>query len=163
MLAPRKCSLPSWFKKHSWSATVRFQESSLFKESINDFGQKENGFTRKEYGQVEVVMSAPERAIMEYIDSLPSKGTYEEALELMENLTSLRSGVVQGLLEKCTSVKVKRLFLHLAEKVNHPWFKKLDLNKIDIGNGKRVIFKNGLLDPKYKITIPKALYEEQSF
>jgi len=163
LLAPRKCPLPSWFKKHSWSVAVRLQESTLFKESINEFGQKENGFTRKEYGQVDVVISAPERAIMEYLDKLPSQGTYKEALELMENLISLRSGVVQNLLEKCDSVKVKRLFLHLAEKVNHTWFKKLELSKVDTGTGKRVIFKNGLLDPKYKITIPRDVYEEQSF
>ncbi|MEI8027683.1 MAG: type IV toxin-antitoxin system AbiEi family antitoxin domain-containing protein [Pseudomonadota bacterium] len=56
---------------------------------------------------------------------------------------------------------MKGLFLHLAEKINHPWFKKLNLEKIDLGSGKRVIFENGVLDKKYNITVPKDdSYEE---
>jgi len=73
----------------------------------------------------------------------------------MENLISIRPNVIQILLESCTSLKVKRMFLHFAEKVNHPWFKKLDLKKIELGSGKRVIFQNGVLDKKYNITVPK--------
>lgn len=162
LFAPRKCSLPAWFKKYPWAVTVKFQESSLFSESLNEFGQKENGFTQRDFGQQSIIMSSPERAILEYIDKLPSKGTYEEALQLMENLTSLRPGVVQALLAKCNSVKAKRLFLHLAEKVGHQWFHKLEVDKVELGTGKRVIFKNGMLDIKYNITVPKESHEEQS-
>lgn len=42
--------------------------------------------------------------------------------ELMEGLNNLRPNQVQDLLEKCESVKVKRLFLYLAEKAGHEWF-----------------------------------------
>lgn len=154
--------MPAWFKAYPWEVTLKFQENSLFGESPNEFGVKENGFTQFKDAVREVIMSSPERAIMEYLDQLPKQGTYEEALDLMENLTSLRFSLVQALLEKCTSVKVKRLFLHLAEKVNYPWFQKLDPTKIDLGKGKRVIFKGGMLDPKYQITVPKVANEEQS-
>ena len=79
----------------------------------------------------------------------------------MENLITLRPSLVQHLLEHCTFLKVKRLFLHFAEKINHPWLKKISLEKIDLGNGKRSLFKNGILDKKYNITVPKdEPYEE---
>jgi len=66
----------------------------------------------------------------------------------------LRADVVQSLLEQCASVKVKRLFLHLAEKHNHAWFKSLDLAKVSLGSGKRMLVPGGRLDPKYLITVP---------
>jgi hypothetical protein len=58
------------------------------------------------------------------------------------------------LLEKCTSVKVKRLFLHLAELHRHPWVRQLDPTKVDLGSGKRALVPGGKLDPKYLITVP---------
>lgn len=64
--------------------------------------------------------------------------------------------MVQSLLEACASVKMNRLFLHLAEKHAHPWFKQLDLTKVSLGSGKRVLFTGGRLDPKYLITVPAA-------
>jgi hypothetical protein len=99
--------------------------------------------------------------ILEYLDELPKSSSYAEAKEIMENMISLSPSMVQNLLESCTSLKVKRLFLHLGEKINHPWFKKLNLDVIDLGSGKRVIFENGVLDKKYNITVPKdESYEE---
>ena len=107
-------------------------------------------------------MSAAERAYLEYLDELPKKYSYQEAVEILENLPSLRSQVLQNLLKNCTSFKVKRLFLHFAEKVNHPWYKKLDLKKITLGTGKRVVFKNGEFDQKYLITVPRGTNGEKS-
>jgi len=49
--------------------------------------------------------------------------------------------------------------MYLAEKAGHEWFKYLDLNKIDLGKGKRSIVKQGVYVPKYKITVPKELEE----
>jgi hypothetical protein len=69
----------------------------------------------------------------------------------------LRADVVQSLLEACASIKVKRLFLHLAEKHVHAWFKQLDLTKVSLGSGKRVLVRGGRLDPKYLITVPAAV------
>ena len=43
----------------------------------------------------------------------------------------------------------------MAEKQDHLWFKELNLDKINIGNGNRMIVKNGVFDAKYKITVPK--------
>ncbi len=74
----------------------------------------------------------------------------------MEGLKTLRPAVVQELLEKTASIKVKRLFMHFAEKFNHPWLKHLDLEQVDFGKGKRVIAKGGQFDSKYNISVPKV-------
>ena len=44
-----------------------------------------------------------------------------------------------SLLESCSSVKIKRLFMHAAEQLNHPWLSRLDLSNVDFGSGKRTI------------------------
>lgn len=71
-------------------------------------------------------------------------------------MNNLRPKLVQDLLEICSSIKVKRLFLCLAERIGHEWFHYLDLTKIDLGRGKRSIVKGGRYDSKYQITIPRA-------
>jgi hypothetical protein len=43
----------------------------------------------------------------------------------------------------------------LAEKHEHNWLKELQLEKINLGSGNRVIVKNGVLNKKYNITVPR--------
>ena len=57
------------------------------------------------------------------------------------------------LLETCRSVKVKRLFLYLSERNELPWLKDLELDKVNLGSGKRVISKNGKYNAKYQISV----------
>ena len=94
---------------------------------------------------------------MECLYLTPQKQDLMECYELMESLNNLNPKQLQLLLEKCKSVKVKRLFMYLSEKAGHEWFRYLDLNKIDLGKGKRSIVKNGVYVSKYKITVPKEL------
>jgi hypothetical protein len=72
----------------------------------------------------------------------------------MENLVTLRPDIVQWLLTACRSVKVKRLFLYMAERHEHTWLSKLDISKVDLGKGKRMIVPNGRFNAKYQITVP---------
>ena len=51
-----------------------------------------------------------------------------EVFELMEGLDSLRPATIQTLLEDCTSVKVRRLFLYLAYKSGHEWLSYINLD-----------------------------------
>ncbi len=74
----------------------------------------------------------------------------------MENVGTLRPQLVQLLLEQCRSVKVKRLFLWSAEHVGHAWAEQVDPKRVDLGCGKRQLYKGGSLDPKYEITVPQA-------
>jgi hypothetical protein len=62
--------------------------------------------------------------------------------------------MLQELLVQCRSVKVKRLFMYLAEECNHAWVKKLDVSKVNFGKGKRMMVRGGRFDSKYNITVP---------
>jgi hypothetical protein len=93
---------------------------------------------------------------MEVLYGVPQVDSYEEAQHLMEGLTTLRPRLVQKLLENCASVKVKRLFMFLAENCKHGWAGKVDLSKVDFGSGKRVLLEGGRLDAKYQITVPNT-------
>jgi hypothetical protein len=75
----------------------------------------------------------------------------------MEGLANLRPNLVQELLEQCTSIKVKRLFLYMASKAQHQWLTFVDQKKINIGIGDRSIVKGGLYNSEFHISIPKEL------
>lgn len=114
---------------------------------LSDYAHK--GFTVK--------ISSPARAILECLYLAPKYQPLVEAYELMEALNNLRPASVQALLEECSSIKVKRLFLYLAEKAGHEWLAHLSLNKIDLGSGKRAIVADGAYVPRYQITVPREL------
>ena len=142
--------LPAWFKQYRWGVKVRYTATNLF------VGEAGRGLSKKDMGPYSIKMSAPERAMMEVFYGVPQVDSYEEARLLMEGLTTLRPRVVQTLLENCASVKVKRLFMLLAENCKHPWVPKIDLSKVDFGKGKRTLVKGGRFDPRYKITVPNT-------
>lgn len=101
-------------------------------------------------------MSTPERATLELLDEVPGRLSHEYVWDTFTGLTSLSPKRLQTLLEHCTSVKVKRVFLALAERQRHSWFVRLDLSRIDLGSGKRAFVRGGRLDPKYLITLPES-------
>lgn len=104
-----------------------------------------------------MIISSPERAILEFLNELPDKQSFEHAADLFSGLVNLSPSRLQNLLESCDSIKVTRLFLWFAERYNHGWMKHLDIAAIDTGSGKRVIAKAGRLDSKYQITVPEGL------
>jgi Transcriptional regulator, AbiEi antitoxin, Type IV TA system/Transcriptional regulator, AbiEi antitoxin N-terminal domain len=140
--------LPSWFRRHSWNVKLRHVTTNLFS------AENGLGLTEKDLGTYTITISTPERAIMELLHLVPQEISFEGAQQLMEGLTTLRPALVQELLTKCHSVKVRRLFMYLSEKSNLPWVSKLDQSRLKLGKGKRSIVKGGRLDPKYQITVP---------
>jgi len=110
-----------------------------------------------EHKSFTVKVSSPARAVMECLYLTPKAQPLLEVFELMESLNNLRPATVQKLLEACTSVKVKRLFLYLADKAGHEWFNFIDLDKVDLGSGKRSLVSRGTYVAKYQITVPKEL------
>jgi hypothetical protein len=141
--------LPSWFKGEHVGVDIVMTRTNLF-PSGNKHGLSE---LREKDFVIEI--SSPERAAMEMLHLVPGKISFEEALLIMENLLSLRPDLVERLLVMCRSIKVKRLFMYMAEKHDHSWVSGLDLSKIDIGKGKRMIVPNGKYDRKYLITVPQ--------
>ena len=101
-----------------------------------------------------LMLSAPERAILELLDELPDKESFHQADVLMEGLSTLSPARLQTLLADCRSVKVKRLFFFFADRHQHAWLKRLDRSAIDRGSGKRMLVKGGRYDAKHLITVP---------
>lgn len=145
---------PAWFLRHNWEKKISYKAPLLFGKSSSQ------GLTSHTFQSFDIQVSCPERAMLEVLYLVPTEQSAEEALLLMEGLGTLRPQMVQQLLESCCSVKVKRLFLALAERCNHRWLKSVSHSKIKLGKGKRVVVRGGVLDPKYQITLPKPEREE---
>lgn len=110
-------------------------------------------------------ISTPELAILEVLLDVPQHVSCEHAGQLLQGLPTLSPERLSRLMERCDSVKVKRLLLWLAEYDHSPWLNKIDLNKFSmhggtLGSGKRVIVKGGKLDHKYLITVPQEMTTE---
>lgn len=142
--------LPKWFIDYDWGVKVVYKSTNLIPK---DFEKPLSDYRHKEFA---ITISSLERAALEMLYYVPSKQGFDEALKIMEGLLSLRPDLVQELLEQCRSVKVKRLFLYMAEKLQLPWFSELNFKSVDLGSGKRVIVKDGVLDKKYNITVPES-------
>ena len=104
-----------------------------------------------------LVLSTPERAVLELLDELPDKETFHQADVLMAGLTNLGPKRLNRLLRECRSVKIKRLFLWFADRHRHAWLTRLDRDHVDLGAGKRMLVRGGRLDPTYQITVPEDL------
>ncbi|MBL4606639.1 MAG: type IV toxin-antitoxin system AbiEi family antitoxin domain-containing protein, partial [Pseudomonadales bacterium] len=141
--------VPLWFKKYDWGVAIDHHKTSFLSPDL--------GLVDVERKTFSVKVSSPPRAIMECLYLAPKSQPLVEVFELMVGLNNLRPALVQSLLEACTSVKVKRLFLYLADKCVHDWLHYLKLDKIDLGAGKRSIVKDGVYISKYQITVPKEL------
>jgi hypothetical protein len=118
-----------------------------------------SSYVSQQWGKWEwpLVMSSPERAILELLDEVPERETFHQADMLFEGMRNLSPLKLQPLLQACRSVKVKRLFLWFTERHQPPWRDVLDRSGIDLGKGKRMLVKGGKLDPKFNITVPESL------
>ena len=129
----------------------------------NSFPYKEKslGLTSQKVENYSVDLSTRELAMFEVLYLLGKHETYKNAMILMEGLNTLRPALVQELLEKCSSIRAKRLFMYLAEKFNHPWLEFVSLTNVNFGKGKRVIEEGGHFDNKYNISVPKVEKDKQ--
>ena len=129
--------------------TVKYFTTSVFGSEI--------GLETYDYNGTQLLISSPERAFMECLLLSPEQFSLLDSYYLMEMMTTLRPALVQQLLETCSSIKVKRLFLYMAEKAGHNWFRALDLSKFDLGRGVRNISATGRFISKYQMIVPSEL------
>ena len=137
---------------HVW--LKKFEQVVQIKNEVFDY-MKEDYITLFNTGNFYIGISSTELAAMEMLYLIPREQSFDEAIKIMEGLVTLRPQLVQRLLEECNSIKVKRLFLYMAEKNDLPCVKELDLDRVNLGSGKRSIVQNGILNKKYSITVPK--------
>ena len=147
--------VPLWFRNpQTWDAKCIIYQASLFREDDSLLG-----VINKAIDGINISLSTPERAALEILFLVPHKQSFDEAIKLIETLSQLRPNLVQSLLEKCKSIKTKRLFFYFADKFQHPWLAKVDLRKVDLGHGKRVVGEGGTYDSKYQLSLPKIMEE----
>jgi hypothetical protein len=104
-----------------------------------------------------LMVSSPERAVLEFLSELPEHESFHNADMVMQGLTTLGPVRLQQLLADCRSVKAKRLLFFFAERHQHAWLKRIDRKAVDVGKGKRMLVKGGKLDAKHLITVPEDL------
>jgi hypothetical protein len=149
LFSPPKTPLPAWFRDHDWNVAIQHIQSSILPETV--------GLTDHEDKTFSIRIAAPERAILECLHLAPDELDLMECFQVMEGLTNLRPQLVQELLQKCSSIKAKRLFLYMAERAHHQWFRLVDTSKLDLGTGERSLAKGGVYVPKYQLVIPNSL------
>ena len=145
--------LPKWFSQSKLHLKINYYSSSFLKTDVGIDEKNIRGFKLK--------ISSPERAIFEVLFLTPHHQSIQESKYLMEGLRTLRPQMVQKLLDHCTSFKVKRLFLLLAEQEQLPCLEFLNLKNVKLGIGNRTLVKGGVLNKKYKITIPANLFSHE--
>ncbi|MDB5582369.1 MAG: hypothetical protein JWR80_7545 [Bradyrhizobium sp.] len=149
LFSPHGVTLPLWFTRH-WGASVRHIQSKLLPSDV--------GLTERPSAEgYRLKTASPERAILEMLHLAPRHFDLVEAATIMEGLTTLRPQLVQTLLEACQSIKVKRLFLYLAERAELPVMRHLDVARVDLGVGDRSLVRMGRYVPKYQLLLPREL------
>lgn len=141
-----KCKMPTWFVNFfNKEKEFNFKQCHIFNSEL--------GLTTQTIEKLEIVISSPERAILELLYLVPKYIGVEHAANLVENLQTINPELMQLLLEDCRHILIKRLFLCLADIHQLPVMQHLDLNKIDLGNGDRSVNIGGRYYPKYKIVL----------
>ena len=108
----------------------------------------------------EIAISTVELALLELVGDIKEAADFKVADRYFESVTVLNIQRMNRLLEKCTHIRSKRLFLWFAQKHGHQWFDALHKETIDLGKGKREIVKGGVLDRNYLITVPREMVND---
>jgi hypothetical protein len=151
LFSPQYVKLPKWFLNQEWSNQIIHVKTKFLPANSALFEYSRDG--------LKLQLSSPERAILECLYLAPGRFDMMEGYQILEGLVNLRPKFLQELLENCSSIKVKRLFLFMASKARHQWLDFVDQTKIELGTGDRVIVKGGVYISKYKISLPKEITE----
>jgi hypothetical protein len=99
LFGQRNEKLPGWFIQYPWDVNVEYQATDFLPTPSSETLSQ---YTHREFA---ILISAPERAVFEMLYQVPRRQTFDEALLIMENLTTLRSELMQQLLQSCRSVR----------------------------------------------------------
>ena len=107
-------TLPAWFSERFPS---RYQATQLFDGAL----PAGLGLQPLPAGHPEVLVSVPERAVLELLSDIGNGQSISEARELVESLPRLREKVLDDLLLHPTRIKVVRAAANLATSLKLPW------------------------------------------
>jgi hypothetical protein len=128
--AERSVRLPAWFTARF---DAHFQVTNLFDESM----RKTLGLQPLPGGRAEILVSVPERALLELLSDVGKTQSLEEAGHLVESLRGLRKEVLDELLAHTNRIKVVRLAETLAAETDLPWASLAHKHSERLGGGRR--------------------------
>lgn len=145
--------LPRWFTGQAWGGDVSYSAAALFA------GSEPTDFVlHQPLASYAIRVSSPERSALEWLHVLPDELLFGDAVvDTFAGLGNLRPARLQGLLQRCCSVRVKRAFMVLGRHAGHAWYPKLDSSVMTLGKGKRQLWPGGRLDTEFQITVPEGL------
>lgn len=146
--------LPAWFKRQDWSGEISLHRVSLFVSRV-----EKAAWQKVAWRDQELRVSSPEQAVIELASLVHDEHSFERLQHAMESLPTLRPRRMNALLRACTSVKASRLVVLLGEHFRHPWARRLPRDQINLGRGKRQLWKGGALHPEYAITVSRSLLD----
>ena len=154
--------IPKWLVRLPLNGKVITRKPTLFTDAF--LGISESSITKVVLAPNgwRLIMSTPERAILEAIDELPENESFHNLDMIFEGLTTLRPRLLTELLNSCRKIKTKRLFFVFADKHNHAWNKQLDAADFELGKGDRALIKGGKIHPRYRIMVPKEFVPEEN-
>src|ERR1700692_2153056 len=121
--------LPAWFTQRFDS---RYQETQLFDAKL----RKGFGLQPLPNGRPGVLVSVPERALLELLSDVGKTQSLQETRQLVEGLRPLRERTLDELLSHSTRIKVVRLAALLATELDLPWPALAKRHSQRLGGGK---------------------------
>ncbi len=122
--------LPDWFTQRF---AADFQATQLFDDAM----RTRLGLQPLPAGDKRVLVSVPERAMLELLSDVGKSVSLSEATELVESLPDLRSKVLDELLGHAMRIKVVRLAASLATGAKLAWAPLAAKHRDRIGGGAR--------------------------
>lgn len=126
--APRR--LPQWFTQRF---PAGYQATQLFDDTL----PKGFGLQPLPAGDPRVLVSVPERAMLELLSDVGKVLSLTETRELVESLSGLREKVLDDLLRHTTRIKVVRMAASFAASMKLPWAPLAGKHSERIGGGAR--------------------------
>lgn len=106
--------LPTWFLER---IECTYQTTRLFDPEL----PKNFGLQPLPGGNPAVLVSAPERALLEHLSDVGKTESLQDTRDLIESTRNLRLPVLETLLAHTTRIKVVRLARALSEELDLPW------------------------------------------
>jgi Transcriptional regulator, AbiEi antitoxin, Type IV TA system/Transcriptional regulator, AbiEi antitoxin N-terminal domain len=122
--------LPDWFTKRF---QAHYQATKLFDDKL----PTNRGLQPLPAGDPRVLVSVPERAMLELFSDIGKRQSLVEARDLVESLSGLRVKVLDELLMHTTRIKVVRLAAAFAAELKLPWADLATKHSERVGGGKR--------------------------
>lgn len=128
-------NMPTWF---SAQFPCHYQSTQVFDPQL----PSNAGVGPLPFGSAKVMVSAPERAVLELLSDAGKRQSLEETTNLLENTHALRRDVLDELMAHLTRIKVARLADKLSASLQLPWNDVASKHSRRLGGGKRWVARS---------------------